>query len=158
MISFDNKRNVFVVKLFGKECTFVPKDKLHVYNVRNNKRKYEVLYTQVTNNGNKLPIHTVEDNLKIFTARQRKNAELAREAQMRMGFPSVRDIIDGIKGRILNLPITKSDLDNDTKIWGHDLRSVVGKTTRKTLDTVVIERSEPVTGQKYYTIHRSVLY
>jgi len=48
MISFDDKRNVFVVKSFGKECKIFPKDKLYlVYNARNNKRKYEVLYTTV---------------------------------------------------------------------------------------------------------------
>ena len=47
----------------------------------------------------------------MFSERQRKNAALAREAQMRMGYPSVKDIVDGInKGRILNLPITKACL------------------------------------------------
>ena len=67
---------MYLCSFFGKECNFVPKVKLYVYNKRNNKRKYEVLYTQVT-----LPIHTV-----------------------RMGYPSVRDIVDGInKDRILNL-------------------------------------------------------
>jgi hypothetical protein len=36
------------------------------------------------------------------------------------------------KGNISNLPITKKDLDNAVKIWGPDLGSVVGKTTRRT--------------------------
>ena len=30
MISFDNKRNIFVVKLFETECNFVPEDKMYV--------------------------------------------------------------------------------------------------------------------------------
>ena len=59
---------------------------------------------------------------------------------MCMCYPSVKDIVDGInKGRILNLPITKADLDVATRIWGRDLGSVVGKTTRKMPETVVID-------------------
>jgi hypothetical protein len=137
MISFDKHRNIFIVKLFGKDCYFVPKDKLYVYNARSNKRKHEVLQSKIL-----LPIQTVDDNVKLFTERQKKNAALAREAQMRMGYPSVKDIIEGInKGRVLNLPITKSDLDTATRIWGKDLGSVVGKSTRKTPESVVVEQS-----------------
>ena len=76
-----------------------------------------------------LPVKTVDANVRIISERQYKNASLAREAQM-YGCLSVKDIVDGInKGRILNLPITKADLDVATRIWGRDLGSVVGKTT-----------------------------
>ena len=48
-----------------------------------------------------------------------KNATLARQVQMRMGYPGVNDLVEGInKGRLLKLPITKSDLDNAELIWG----------------------------------------
>jgi hypothetical protein len=48
-----------------------------------------------------LPVQTVEGNEKLFTERQRKNAETARQAQMRMGYPNVQDIMQSIsKGRI----------------------------------------------------------
>ena len=68
---------------------------------------------------------------------------------MRMGYPKVKDIVDSInKGRILNLPITKADLDIATRIWGRDLGSVVGKTTRKTPETVVIEHAESMTDKR----------
>ena len=60
----------------------------------------------------------------------------------------MKDTIDGInKESILNLPITKSDLDIATRIWGKDLGSVVGKTTCKTRETVVIEHTEPTTDK-----------
>jgi hypothetical protein len=149
MISFDKHRNIFIVKLFGKDCYFVPKDKLYVYNARSNKRKHEVLQSKIL-----LPIQTVDDNVKLFTERQKKNAALAREAQMRMGYPSVKDIIEGInKGRVLNLPITKSDLDTATRIWGKDLGSVVGKSTRKTPESVVVEQSSFYDRQGCYFMH-----
>ena len=75
LISFDKTRNVFKVKLFGKDCNFVPKGKLYVYNARVMKRKYEALTDHVS-----LPIKTVDANIKMFSERQRKNAALAREA------------------------------------------------------------------------------
>ena len=85
-------------------------------------------------------VETVSHKETMFTDRQRKNAALARQAQMRMGYPSVRDIVDGInRGRVLNLPITKNDLDNAERIWGKDMGSIVGKTTRRRPSPVVIE-------------------
>jgi len=85
-------------------------------------------------------VETESNKETMFTDRQRKNAALERQAQMRMGYPSVRDIVDGIsRGRVLNLPITKNDLDNTERIWGKDMGSVVGKTTRKRPSPVVIE-------------------
>ena len=44
----------------------------------------------------------------MFSKRQQTDAALARQAQMRMGYPSVKNIVEGInKGRVLNLPILK---------------------------------------------------
>ena len=88
----------------GKEYEFIPKGKLYVYNSRNNKRNYEELTSEIT------LIQNVKENEKMFTERERKNAALARQAQMRMGYPSIKDIVDGInKGRVINLPISRFD-------------------------------------------------
>ena len=57
MIKFDHEENIFIVKLFGQTCHFVPKDKLYVFNGRPTKRKQP---TQVT-----LPIQTVDENKKM---------------------------------------------------------------------------------------------
>ena len=143
MIKFDDESNIFNVKIFGKVCSFIPKDKLYVYNARPIKRKHEELKGGVA-----LPIQTVDGNTKLFTERERKNAALARQAQMRMGYPDVRDIVEGInKGRILNLPITRTDLETAKLIWGKDLGSVVGKTTRQTPETVVVEPAETISDK-----------
>ena len=89
MISFDKKNNTFIVKIFGRDCSFIPKEKLYVYNARNiNERKFKMSTSEVL-----LPIQTVDENMKMFTERQRTNAARAREAQMRMGYPNVTDII-----------------------------------------------------------------
>ena len=62
-------------------------------------------------------VDTVETMKNMFAKRQQKDAALARQAQMRMGYPSVKDIVDGInKGRVLNLLISKSDFDNAERI------------------------------------------
>ena len=66
-------------------------------------------------------VETVSHKETMFTDRQRKNAALERQAQMRMGYPSVRDIVN--RGRVLNLPVTKNNLDNAERIWGKDMGS-----------------------------------
>jgi hypothetical protein len=85
-------------------------------------------------------VDTVETMKNMFTKRQQKDAALARQAQMRMGYPSVKDVVEGInKGRVLNLPISNRDFDNAERIWGKDMGSIVGKTTRKRPSPVEIE-------------------
>ena len=134
LVTFDGNNNEFVVNIKNKEYKFKPKGKLYVYNARPNKRNYSMMDEEV------IMVETVSHKETMFTDRQRKNAALARQAQMRMGYPSVRDIVDGInRGRVLNLPITKNDLDNAERIWGKDMGSIVGKTTRRRPSPVVIE-------------------
>ena len=41
-------------------------------------------------------VQTVDKIKDIFTKKQQKDAALARQAQMRMGYPSVKDIVEGI--------------------------------------------------------------
>ena len=79
---------------------------------------------------------TLENMKNIFTKRQQTDVALARQAQMCMGYPSVKDIVvvlcKGInKGGVLNQPIIKGDHDNAQQIWGNDMGSMVEKTTRK---------------------------
>ena len=58
-------------------------------------------------------VDTLENIKNNFTIRQQTDVALARQAQMCMGYPCVKDIVEGInKGGVLNQPITKCDLDN----------------------------------------------
>ena len=137
LVRYDDENNKFIVSMNGKEYEFIPKGKLYVYNSRNNKRNYEELTSEIT------LIQNVKENEKMFTERERKNAALARQAQLRMGYPSIKDIVDGInKGRVINLPISRSDLENAEQIWGKDMGSVVGKTTRTRPSPVIIQPTQ----------------
>jgi len=94
-----------VVKINNKEYKFKPKGKLYVYNAKPNKQNYSMMDDEV------ILAETVSNTETMCYGSSTKNAALAKQAQMRMGYPSVRDVVEGInKGRVLNLPITKNDL------------------------------------------------
>jgi len=104
MMKFDQEENIFIVKLFGRTCHIIPKDKLFLMADQQSES-----YQQIT-----LLIQTVEENKKLCTERESRNAALARQAQMRLGYPSTADIIEGINnGRIMNLPITRADFNSN---------------------------------------------
>ena len=76
-------------------------------------------------------VETVSNKEKKSTDRQRKMRRWQDKFKCAW-VSSVRNIVDGInRGRVLNLPITKIDLDNAERIWGKDMGSIIGKTTRK---------------------------
>ena len=134
-VSFNQEENKFIEKMGGMKYEFIPKHKLYVHQAYNKKRKG--VYVQ-----------TVEENEKMFTERQKKDAAMARKAQMRMGYPSVKDMVSSINhGIFMNLPITKADIDNAIRIWGPDMGSVVGKTTRNRPDKVVVDPTEINVGK-----------
>jgi len=89
----------------------------------------------------------------MFTERQRKNAKLAKEAQMRMGYPSIRDI-DGIINYLLpnQTWITLQKFGNVT--WDLLLEKQKRKNSRHSGHRTIGTYNE----QKYYTMHRFVLY
>ena len=94
-MKFDDRNNYFVVNIFifGSEFKFSPKNKLYVYNAQNKKRNMKLFIT----------IHHwtyKNNNQKLFTERQRKNAAIARQAQIHMGYSSVKDITHGINKEV----------------------------------------------------------
>jgi len=59
-------------------------------------------FTSCTNEGT-VVVWTVEENINGFTKREVEHAKLARQLHIRLGYPSVSDILGDIKnGRILN--------------------------------------------------------
>ena len=92
MITYNSQRNDFVETAGNKTAFFKPKGKLYVYRA----------FTSCTNEGT-VVVSTVEEYIKVFTKREVEQAKLARQLQIRLGYPSVSDILEGIKnGRILN--------------------------------------------------------
>jgi len=85
----------------------------YVYNARPNKRKISMMTREMA------WVDTVENMKCIY--RSKEDAALARQAQMRMRYPSVKDIVESINnGRVLNLPqailITLNEYGEE--IWG----------------------------------------
>ena len=71
---------------------------------------------------------------KVYTERERRNAALARQVQMRLLHPSTADINECINnGRIMNLPITGADLEIASML--RNLRSSMLRNTHKDRNT-----------------------
>ena len=86
---------------------------------------------------------TVSDNMKMFSNRQIAGAEKARSLQAALGYPSDHDMKWILKSNQVNeCPVTHDDARNATKIWGIDIASLKGKTTRKTPESVLTDMVE----------------
>ena len=76
-------------------------------------------------------IQTIKENEEIFTSRQVSKARKARELYEMIGRPSYRDFVGIIQNNLLlNAKITVEYIYHADHIFGKDLGSVVGKTTR----------------------------
>ena len=100
-----------------------------------------------SNNGGKdgfAIINTVEYNKnKYFTANY-KNAQLAREIQIKLGRPSTSHMMHIIKNKQLtNCPVTVEDIKAAEDIFGPDVESLKGKTVRRKPHRVG-RRAEPI--------------
>ena len=77
-------------------------------------------------------VETVIENKKFYTDRQVSRAKKARDLLHSIGCPSVDDLKNIIKmNSIQNNPVTQEDVDLAEKIFGPDVASLKGKTTRK---------------------------
>ena len=78
-------------------------------------------------------VETVADNKKGFSRRQLKDAKTASDLLAKVGHPSVKDLKNMIQSGLLkNCPVTLADVDNAITIYGPDIASLKGKTTRTT--------------------------
>ena len=76
-------------------------------------------------------VQTVEENKHFYTNRQVTRARIARKLYHNIGTPSINDFKAIIKmNAISNCPITIEDITIAEKIYGKDIGSLKGKTTR----------------------------
>ena len=73
---------------------------------------------------------TVEQNLRAFTKREIERARAARELMARMGFPSV-GMAMSIVNTGSNFVISSRDFQVAEAIWGRNMASMNGKTTKR---------------------------
>ena len=124
-IRYDHKDDVF---------TLQPRDSSNIYRFGRNDipgsegRFYSCDWREVI--GETAMVATVENNAKAFIKREIEQAREARELLARMGFPSVAQAI-GILNSGSNSEVTARDFQIADAIWGADIASLKGKTTKK---------------------------
>jgi hypothetical protein len=90
-----------------------------------------------------VPLETVDENKKFYTARQVERARRARQLFYSLGNPSINDMKAIIwMNTIKNNPVTMDDVDIAEKIFGPDIATLKGKTTRRTPVPVIEDRIE----------------
>jgi hypothetical protein len=77
-------------------------------------------------------IQTIDENKAFFTNRQFARAKKARDLYHALGTPSVQDFKAMLRMNIIaNNPVTIEDIEIAEQIFGSDIGSLKGKTTRK---------------------------
>jgi hypothetical protein len=77
-------------------------------------------------------VSTVEKNKSKFTTRDYDRAKMARRVQVLVGRPELKDFVSYLdKSMITNCPIDRTDAITAHQIFGRDVDSVKGKTTRQ---------------------------
>ena len=100
-------------------------------------------------------INSVEENERLFTTRQVERAKTARRLAHALGFPNTEDLRKAIKYNLIkDCPVTIEDIKVAETIYGKDIATLKGKTTRRTSKPVVNDYIEVPVGLK--NLHRNV--
>jgi hypothetical protein len=132
-ISYDAAMDQFVLISTSGKMTYVFKRK----NVSGSENRFYCC-DLVDMRSETVLVQTVADNMKLFTKREIGQAHKAREMLGRMGFPSVKDAIDMVTTGT-NFEVTGKDFQEADSIWGKDIASIIGKTTRRTTNVANME-------------------
>ena len=77
-------------------------------------------------------LKTVKENARFYTAQQLKDAKRARELYHILGAPSVPTFKSMLRMNVIkNCPVTSDHVDIAEKIFGIDVATLKGKTTKK---------------------------
>lgn len=88
-------------------------------------------------------VETVKENENFYTPRQISRAKRARELINALGYPSISDVKNILKmNSIRNCPVTLEDVILAENIYGKNIASLKGKTTRKKPEVVINDNVE----------------
>jgi hypothetical protein len=121
-ITYDG--NAFIIHRAAKgysDMVFKPlKSGLHVYDPDNSRGVAIHCFME-----------TVESNMSLFTKKQIHGANLARNLQAVLGFPSNADMKWAIQSNLIkDCPVTVKDVGMAIKVWGPSIAMLKGKTVR----------------------------
>ena len=92
-------------------------------------------------------VQTVSDNLKLYTKREVASARSARELLARMGYPSVEEAISMLRDGN-DFSVTEYDFRVADTIWGKDIASIKGKTTKRKSQPAMLTLTPTVVQQQ----------
>jgi len=99
--------------------------------------KKGLYYSDLTREVGAIMVNTVDSNKSKYSIRQYSSTKKARVLQDVIGRPSTEDFINYVEGNIIpNCNITKQDILRAEDIFGPNLGSVKGKTTRRPMEHV----------------------
>ena len=104
----------------------------------------------------------VKANKAYFTTRQIKRVDAARGFRKHVGYPGYKSYFKRLETNYdRNCPLTVDDVKRTLHIYGHDVESLKGKTTRKTPDQIndgVTIEIPPTIKDLHSQIHSSADY
>ena len=127
-VSYDSDQDCYKVRMSksGPVYRFVHDQSTNIYLCDLDRN---VIYKNVSIDESNMVL-TVRYKKKLYTARQVKSAELAREYQRKLGYASPGQLIKLIgQGKLDKSVITAQDVVRALDIFGPDLGSLKGKTT-----------------------------
>jgi hypothetical protein len=117
-VTYDSDLSIFFVHIGGKILPF-------------KKSPEGLYYYQPTTSTQTSLVQTVEDNMAFYTSRQIERAKRARDLLHTLGCPSIADLKKIIKmNSIKDCPVTLDDINLAENIYGPDVASLKGKSTR----------------------------
>ena len=131
-VTFDSAvDNAFYVHTPQKTVRF-PRTESNLYAHTPSKLKTQSVDTTGVAGSPVILVQSVEENMKFHTPREIKSAKRARDLLAAVGFPTTADLKTAIAtNAIANLKVTTRDVDLAEKIFGPDLGTLKGKTTRR---------------------------
>ena len=131
-VRYDEQRDEFTAKLPGHEAMkFTNRDDLSGLYVFTPPREH---------------LHvTVKERLKIYKKRDQKKAIEARMLVPNLGFPSDKDYASLLNNNLANnMPVSAADVYRANRIFGKDIPSYMGKTTKRKKSPIDLEKIDVI--------------
>ena len=147
-VQFDTDNDVFIVDTPGQSLIFECINGMYLCDMGlHGEERVRGVY-----------VTTVDDLKRLYTTREVDAASKAKDLIIRMGNPSVKNVIAAIRGGMADISVTAQDVYRAYKIWGPDLGAVRGKTMRSTQDAVVTDDVKGLLAPLDLVMHTDIMF